>query len=248
LATSEIVFPIDDDVQFVSPDTVAQTLKEFDSPRIGAVAIPFVNVKTDDRVHQRAPSFDAIYVVSQYVGASHALRRDLFLQLAGYRTVLFYMGEERDYCLRMLEAGYVVRTGRADPLHHFESPIRNKPRVFYLTARNSIVFGWHNVPALMLPVHCASTIYHTLRYAVPRGGFFRAASGLAAGFVLSFKEYSKRRPVPARVISLMWKMRRQRIVRLDQAAPLLEKMREILPVPQYEAGEALTIRSPSPRD
>ena len=33
------IVSIDDDAEFVSPDTIAQTLSEFDYPRVGAVAI-----------------------------------------------------------------------------------------------------------------------------------------------------------------------------------------------------------------
>lgn len=47
LATSEIVFPVDDDSLFISPRTIEQTLAEFDHPRVGAVGIPYVNVNHD---------------------------------------------------------------------------------------------------------------------------------------------------------------------------------------------------------
>src|SRR5438876_7374029 len=54
LVSSEIVFSIDDDSVFASPHTVAQTLEEFDDPRVAAVGIPFINVKQDERIWQKA--------------------------------------------------------------------------------------------------------------------------------------------------------------------------------------------------
>src|SRR5438034_4863248 len=39
LAIADIIFSIDDDATFTSPNTVAQTLTEFGHPRVGAVAI-----------------------------------------------------------------------------------------------------------------------------------------------------------------------------------------------------------------
>src|SRR5207247_2927276 len=39
LASSAILFSLDDDAQFGSADTVEKTLGEFDHPRVGAVAI-----------------------------------------------------------------------------------------------------------------------------------------------------------------------------------------------------------------
>ena len=56
MARGDILFPIDDDAIMVSPDTVQQTLRDFDDSRIGAVAIPFINVRINDTVHQRAPA------------------------------------------------------------------------------------------------------------------------------------------------------------------------------------------------
>ena len=50
LATAPIVFPLDDDTVIVSPRTVAQTLAEFDHPRVAAVGIPFINIRLDQEV------------------------------------------------------------------------------------------------------------------------------------------------------------------------------------------------------
>ena len=80
LATAEIVFPVDDDSLFASPHTVAQTLSEFDHPRIGAVGIPYINVNQDRRVLQVGPRDGAIHVTHSFVGAAHAVRREVFLQ------------------------------------------------------------------------------------------------------------------------------------------------------------------------
>src|SRR6516225_4371674 len=62
LASCDFVFPVDDDALFVSPRTVEQTLAEFGHPRVAAVAIPFINVRQDQTVRQRAPEDGHIYV------------------------------------------------------------------------------------------------------------------------------------------------------------------------------------------
>jgi hypothetical protein len=46
------------------------------------------------------------------------------------------MGEEGDLCLRMLATGYVTRLGCAEPLHHFESPLRGFSRADYCGRRS----------------------------------------------------------------------------------------------------------------
>ena len=59
LARTEIVFPLDDDSILQSPETVAQTLREFEDPRIGAVAIPFINLLQTDTITSVAPDRNA---------------------------------------------------------------------------------------------------------------------------------------------------------------------------------------------
>jgi len=100
----------------VSPRTIEQTLAEFDDPRIAAVGIPFINVRKGSVIHQQAPDTNDRWICEAYVGASHALRRDVFLAAGGYREDFFYMGEEGDLCVRLLDKGYVVRLGRAAPI------------------------------------------------------------------------------------------------------------------------------------
>ncbi|HVZ15938.1 MAG TPA: glycosyltransferase, partial [Terriglobales bacterium] len=126
-ATTDIVISIDDDATFPSPRTVEQTLAEFSHKRIGAVAIPYIDMFINaSNVRQIAPAAEGIHVCGEYRGTAHALRKEVFTRLGGYHEILFYAGEERDYCLRMLASGYVTRLGRADPIHHFESPNRNR--------------------------------------------------------------------------------------------------------------------------
>ncbi|MCC6580401.1 MAG: glycosyltransferase, partial [Phycisphaeraceae bacterium] len=131
LAVTPFVVSIDDDAELVSPDTIAQTLTEFDDARIAGVAIPYIDIRKSPRVIPTVPATASPtqwYVNSAYTGTSHALRRELFNQLGGYQEALFHQGEERDYALRLLDAGYVIRLGKADPIHHHESPKRDTTR------------------------------------------------------------------------------------------------------------------------
>src|ERR1700722_4781411 len=102
LATGDILFSLDDDAVFSTPTVVETTLREFDHPRVGAVAIPFVEVNRGSLVLQKAPSPEEVYARYDFIGTAHALRRDVFLRLSGYREILFHQGEEEDYCIRMI--------------------------------------------------------------------------------------------------------------------------------------------------
>jgi glycosyltransferase involved in cell wall biosynthesis len=195
MATAPILFPIDDDSVFASTATVEQTLADFDHPRVGVVGIPFVNIRIDQQVQQRATTDSGIEIREDYVGASHAMRRDLFLRLKGYRPQLFYMGEERDYSVRLMDAGYVVRLGRANPIHHFESPRRSMFRADFHGRRNDVLYALHNVPMPYLPLHLLGTTAAGLGFGLKVRRPLRMAGGLASGWFAALTELKNRRPV-----------------------------------------------------
>jgi GT2 family glycosyltransferase len=193
LASGEILVSIDDDAEFPAPDVVAKTAEEFDDPRIGAVAIPYVDLP-DEKVRQRAPSPDGAHLVHRFRGTAYATRRDVFLGIGGFRTMLFHQAEEADYCLRLLDAGYVVRLGNAEAIRH-HSAIRPPERGWFYECRNSVLFAWHNVPMPQLVVQLAKSSLHMLWLGrgVGRVGLF--ARGLGAGAAAAFRDRRGRRPV-----------------------------------------------------
>jgi glycosyltransferase involved in cell wall biosynthesis len=195
LASHPIVFSIDDDAVFSSAGVVEQTLREFDHPQVGAVAIPMVDVNTSPAVRQKAPRPDGIYAVYDYIGTAHALRRDLFLQLGGYREVLFHQSEEEDYCLRILNHGYITRAGNADPIHHFESPKRSFARMDYYGARNKVLYAWHNVPFPHLPKHLVATTLLTSVYARHPVRCLTRLRGVANAYTVIGSGRTHRQPV-----------------------------------------------------
>ena len=104
VARGDVIFSLDDDAVFSSPFVVEQTLRDFSHPRIGAVAIPFIEPHKANREMQRAPTREDVWITASYIGTAHAVRRDVFLALGGYREHLVHQGEEGDFCLRMLAA------------------------------------------------------------------------------------------------------------------------------------------------
>jgi glycosyltransferase involved in cell wall biosynthesis len=195
LATAPVIFSIDDDAAFASPRTVQQTLADFDSPEVGAVAIPFINVNQDTRVRQSVADAAETHAIFAYIGTAHAIRRDVFLAIGGYRALFFHQGEEMDLCIRMLDKGLFVRVGRADPIHHFESPRRDNRRIPIYGRRNDILFTALNVPFLFLPIHMAATSFNGLRAGLRRGHVMWSLEGLARGYVTALCHLRDRRPV-----------------------------------------------------
>lgn len=208
LATTPFLISIDDDALFVSPATVRQTLADFDHPRIGAVAIPYIDVKYGPTVRQKAPSDQGIYIVSEYRGTAHALRRDIFNRLGGYRGSFVHQCEEGEYCMRLLDAGYVVRLGRADPIHHLESPKRDRTRIFHYQARNHILWAWYDVPWPYLPLHLLATTFNTLRDGLRKNYFRASLHGAGRGYVNLIHAFGQRQPITSAAYKLFRRLRK----------------------------------------
>ena len=231
LATTPFIFSIDDDAEFVSSRTVEQTLAEFDHPRMGAVAIPFIEPRKSPELRQHAPGAEGIYAASEYVGTAHALRRELFLGLGGYREYLFHQGEEGEYCMRMLQAGYIVRLGRADPLHHYESPRRPRARMHVYGARNIVLSAWYNVPTRSLPVQWAGSAVKVMASSPsPRAAGWHLW-GLLRGLGASARQWKQRAPVSPATYALARALRRAKGLPLSEIEPSLPPPRPITPAP-----------------
>lgn len=215
LASAPVLFPIDDDSVFQSTHTVEQTLAEFDHPRVGAVGIPYINVRHSQEVLQIAPNRERIYATHAYVGCAHAVRRDVFLSLGGYRPELFYMGEEGDFCVRMLSRGYITRLGQADPIHHHESQSRVHRRADLYGRRNDILFGWQNVPLMRLPDYWARSIFGGVRHGLYVGRAPRMIQGLGWGFASVAFRWDSRKPVSPTTYFLYRRLKHAPYLALD---------------------------------
>jgi glycosyltransferase involved in cell wall biosynthesis len=221
LASAPIVVSLDDDAILPSTETIEQTVRDFDHPRIGAVAIPFVDVRTSTVHRQQAPDSDGRWVTSSYIGTAHAVRRQVFLGLGGYRGELRQMAEEPDLCLRMLDAGYVTRLGRADPLHHLESPKRNVPRITALGRSNDLLHGFNNVPMPYLLARIAKVTLHSLLFAVRWRQPKAVARGLLRGYRLGLRALGDRQPVRRATYRLDHDLRKRGPLRIEEVEPRL---------------------------
>jgi len=216
LAKGDIIVSIDDDAVFSSPQVIEQTLNDFDHPRIGAVSIPHIDVLYGNQIHGRGSNPARIEVTDCFRGTAYAVRRDVFLGLGGFRSSLIHQGEERDFCLRLLDAGYVVRLGHADPIHHFESPRRDFRRMDYFGRRNDVLFAWHNLPWRYAIPHMLATTGRGLYFGLSVGRPWRMVEGLASGYATCLSQWSEHRPVAAKVYRI------QRQLKKRGPRPLLE--------------------------
>jgi glycosyltransferase involved in cell wall biosynthesis len=226
MATGDIIVSIDDDAAFPSPHTIQQTLLEFDHPRVGAVGIPYINIRQETFVRQVAPDDGRFYVGAPFIGTAHALRKDLFLQLGGYNEYIFHQGEESDYCMRMLNAGYVVRVGRADPIHHFESPRRDYRRMDLYGRRNEILFIWQNAPARYVPFRLVRASVGGVVDGFRQRRPWRMMQGVIWGWIAMPSISRFRNPVSPESFRLFRKLIRRGSIPLDEIENQLSPIRD----------------------
>ncbi|MEM8739291.1 MAG: glycosyltransferase family A protein [Planctomycetota bacterium] len=217
LASCEIVFPFDNDIELVHPATVEQAIREFEHPRVGAVAVPYIERSRDpDTVLHRPPSDDGLWVLDRYMGAVSGLRRSMFLKLGGYRSDQYYYGEESDLAIRMLAAGYVIRAGQADPIHHIRSTTSRPSAFSFEQGRiNGLLLPWHYAPLRYLLPHWASTVRASLVVGVKSGQLGVALRGLVKGWGACLGRRRHRRPVSVPIYRLWTRLRRQGPRRLE---------------------------------
>jgi GT2 family glycosyltransferase len=208
LAVTPVVVFIDDDAVLVSRRTVEQTVRDFEEPRVGAVAIPYVDVDGSGMYVRGRQQRGAVLVTSEFVGTAAAVRRDVFDRLGGFRESIFHQGEERDFCARLLAAGWVVRVGGADAIHHHPSARRDVRRMDLYGRRNTILYAWYNEPIPSALVRMAEMSVQGIASGVRVGRPLAALRGLALGYRACWDERARRRPLPRNAIRLfrrLWK-------------------------------------------
>lgn len=216
MATGEVVFSIDDDAEFSAPDIVRIVLSEFNHPALAAVAIPLMDMNRGVEIRPRPPDGPGIWVTNEFTGTAYAFRRDVFNGLCGYRESLFRQGEEGDICLRLLAAGYWVRTGNSKPILHYESIKRSPELINLFGQRNLILFAWHNAPTAVLPFHLVITIWKGLSWGWKNRCLRSRIRGTWVGIKAALQERRHRDPVGIDTYRLFRRLKKKGPFPLEQ--------------------------------
>lgn len=158
-ARGDLVFTLDDDVRFTSPDDVARGVAAF-ARHPAAAVVNFTVVGLDGQLSRRdwchprdpdrwaASEFETCYVLE---GAS-ACRREAFLAAGGYWPPFFIGHEGLDLAFRLLAAGHaLVYTPDVRVQHLVEASARPSSRIYYTFTRNAVWLALRNhrpLPAL----------------------------------------------------------------------------------------------------
>ncbi|MGE5537045.1 MAG: glycosyltransferase family 2 protein [Gemmatimonas sp.] len=149
MGSARIVVTLDNDAIFGDSQTLARVVRRFEGePSLGALAFRIINYYTrqDDEMcwdYPRVPTSHANqeFLVTRFIGAGNAIRREAFIAAGEYDETLFFGGEERDLSYRMVNLGYRIKyvpdltvLHRVDP----EARVRWNDGRYYYLVRNGL--------------------------------------------------------------------------------------------------------------
>lgn len=149
LGMAPYVVALDNDAVFPDSDVLVDVVQTFEHDlALGVLAFRIINFFTgkDDEMcwdYPRVPSSqaDQELMVTRFIGAGHAMRREAFITAGEYDESLFFGGEERDLSYRILNLGYRIKyrpdlvvLHKVDP----EARVRWTEGRYYYIVRNGL--------------------------------------------------------------------------------------------------------------
>jgi GT2 family glycosyltransferase len=148
-ASAPVVLLLDDDTRVLSRESVERALSVLETDA-QAAAVAFAQAEADGSAWPAAMQPSPVpfsCVVPSFIGFAHLLRRDVFLALGGYQESFIYYGEEKEFCLRLLDRGYrTVYLPDARIAHVIDAGGRSRTRYLRFVVRNDCLNALYNDP------------------------------------------------------------------------------------------------------
>jgi GT2 family glycosyltransferase len=148
-ASASFVLLLDDDAALLDNGAVERALRLLDTDE-NVAAVAFAQSDRHgrpwDAAMQASRSVESCYVPA-FIGFAHLLRREVFSEIGGYRESFEFYGEEKDFCLRLIDAGYrTVYLPDALVVHEPDQAGRSKQRYLRYVTRNDCLNALYNEP------------------------------------------------------------------------------------------------------
>ena len=143
------VLSLDDDSSPLALTDLSDVLSEMEEhPDWAVVGYTIVGSQRGDLPREPKPTTPPRFVPARdFVGCGFIVRCDVFRRIGGFTTALWYLGEERDFCMRTIAGGYEIARVENRYIVHFRSPVnRSSTRFVEYTARNLPVIWLLNCP------------------------------------------------------------------------------------------------------
>jgi GT2 family glycosyltransferase len=143
------VLLLDDDASILDSGAIQAALQVLGSdPEVGAVAFAQADGKGAPWPETMQPGKGSTpCYVPAFIGFAHLVRKDVFLALGGYRERFVFYGEEKDFCLRLMESGLqTVYLPDARVTHDPDPAGRARRRYLRYVSRNDCLHALYNEP------------------------------------------------------------------------------------------------------
>jgi GT2 family glycosyltransferase len=158
---------LDDDAWFVEGDEIELAVNMLEqNPDIAAAAFDILSPDRPDPVPRGTPRPAAMFI-----GCGHVLRLAAVRGVGVYESVPgSYGGEEKDLCLRLLDAGYEILKLPGVHVWHEKTPIsREIPAQHRSGVCNDLVMTLRRAPTHWLPAALAAKFYRHSMFSLKHG-------------------------------------------------------------------------------
>ncbi|MFP5270570.1 glycosyltransferase family 2 protein [Coleofasciculus sp.] len=192
-APFDFIFSLDDDSCFVDVDGPDQAVEYLiKHPKVAALSFPLVDSFNPSPIKSYSP-----YLCFSYIGCAHLIRKDVFIQLGGYRSDFIHQGEEPELCSRIWAAGYEVHAFPACRVYHWVSPTaRNYQRMGFYGPRNRVWTHILHTPLSLLPTEIARAFGSYLKLSIKTKIPLVHLRGLVSGIQQGILTWHERQALP----------------------------------------------------
>jgi len=155
-AKGSVIITIDDDAVIKDQDLTSKVQKAFNSnPKVGTLAFKIITYSTGNielgafPSKNKRKSAEKEFETSWFIGAGHAIKKEVYEDVGNYNDYFPYGHEELDLSLRIIDAGYKILFFPKAEVYHKKSPtsrITNPTKFHALQLSNRIKVAIRNLP------------------------------------------------------------------------------------------------------
>jgi GT2 family glycosyltransferase len=159
---------LDDDAWFLQGDEIALAVNYLEENKSSVAAVAF-DILSPDRPRPIARGNPQ--PTATFIGCGHVVRLAAVREVGDYAASPgSYGGEEKDLCLRLLDAGYsIVKLPGVHVWHDKTSVARAAPQQHRSGVCNDLAMTLRRVPGMLLPAALAAKVYRHFRFSWQNG-------------------------------------------------------------------------------
>lgn len=176
---------LDDDAWFLDENALTKALKYMnDNPEVGVLGFDMLSPDSP----KKKTSIAHFTETNNFIGCGHIVRLKA-AQTVGYyaENPGFYGGEEKDLCIRLIDAGYQIITYKGMYVWHDKTMLsRNLKKQHQSGVCNDLVFTYRRAPLIILIPALPIKLCKHLRFSI----FYKKETLIKACF-LGFQDFFK---------------------------------------------------------